>query len=180
MRSGKNRPKRGARRIQTDIQVHMHDGTPEARTRPDRDDLFMQTMARVIAPADISGTISLAWRYRDGAMPDAFWTFVPGLRRTRLTDPLNRSDGFLGSDISLDDGNFFDAKPEDFTFTVLGQQEQLVLIDPFALVTERRAAWGTRSGGDRDGSPFLWVLSSTGSSPTREACTSRGLTVPSK
>lgn len=121
------------RRIQTDVQMHMLDGSPEALLRRDRADLFMQTIARVVAPADIAGTISLTWRFRDGGRPDSFWSFVPGLRRARQVDPLNRSDGFLGSDLSLDDGNFFDAKPEDFTFKVLRRQDQLVLVDPFGL-----------------------------------------------
>jgi hypothetical protein len=121
------------RRIRTDFQVRVHDGTPESRGGPPGDELFLQTLARVMAPADLAGTVSLSWRYRDGARRDAYWTFVPGLRRARMMDPLNRSDGFLGSDLSLDDGNFFDAKPEDFTFTLLGRGDQLVLIDPFAL-----------------------------------------------
>jgi hypothetical protein len=121
------------RRIQTDVKMHVQEGAPDARAGRDGDDLFVQAIARVVAPADLCGTVSLTWRHRDGAKHDSFWTFVPGLRRPRLMDPLNRSDGFLGSDLSLDDGNFFDAKPEDFTFTVQGRQDQLVLIDPFAL-----------------------------------------------
>jgi hypothetical protein len=48
-------------------------------------------------------------------------------------NPLNRSDGFLGSDLSLDDGPFFDGKPEDFTFRLLERSDMLVLMDPFAL-----------------------------------------------
>ena len=42
------------------------------------------------------------------------WAFVPALRRVRAVSPANRSDGYLGSDISGDDGFFFDGKPEDF------------------------------------------------------------------
>jgi hypothetical protein len=61
------------------------------------------------------------------------WTYVPGIRRTRQVSPLNRSDGFLGSDISLDDGPFFDAKPEEFTYRLLGREDQLVLIDPYSV-----------------------------------------------
>jgi hypothetical protein len=46
---------------------------------------------------------------------------------------LNRSDGFLGSDISLDDGSFFDGKPEDFTFRLIERRDQLVLMDPYSI-----------------------------------------------
>ena len=35
--------------------------------------------------------------------------------------PANRSDGFLGSDMSQDDGPFFDGKPEDFYRRSRGQ-----------------------------------------------------------
>jgi hypothetical protein len=39
----------------------------------------------------------------------------------------------MGSDISMDDGPFFDGKPEDFEFRLLGKKDQLILIDPFSL-----------------------------------------------
>ena len=37
-----------------------------------------------------------------------FLQLVPALRRVRAVSPANRSDGYLGSDISGDDGFFFD------------------------------------------------------------------------
>jgi hypothetical protein len=43
--------------------------------------------------------------------------------------PANRSDGFLGSDQSQDDGFFFDGKPEDFTWKVVGHKEAIRLVD---------------------------------------------------
>ncbi|NJR44255.1 hypothetical protein HC761_02160 [bacterium] len=42
---------------------------------------------------------------------------MPALRRVRAVSPANRSDGFLGSDMSQDDGPFFDGKPT-FDFNV--------------------------------------------------------------
>jgi hypothetical protein len=41
---------------------------------------------------------------------DSSWSYVPALRRVRAVSPANRSDGFLGSDVSQDDGRFFDGK----------------------------------------------------------------------
>lgn len=120
------------RRIGTEVSTLLYDGSPESQTLPNPGDLLMQSLAKVVAPADLSGTISLTWRYRD-TRPDSLWTYVPGLRRARSVSPLNRSDGFLGSDISLDDGPFFDGKPESFTFRLLGRQQQLVLMDPFSI-----------------------------------------------
>jgi len=121
------------RRIVTDVQTLLYDGAPEARDRPNPENLLMQRFARVTWPRDLDGTVSLTWRYRDPAQHDSLWTYVPGLRRVRTVDPLNRSDGFLGSDISLDDGYFFDAKPEDFTFRLLERRDQLVLMDPYSI-----------------------------------------------
>jgi hypothetical protein len=119
------------RRIGTDILMRVYEGSPESRGRENPDGLTMQQVARVVTPADLNGTVSLTWRYRAGNQPDSMWTYVPGLRRPRQVNPLNRSDGFLGSDISLDDGAFFDGKPESFTLRVVGRQEMLVLVDPF-------------------------------------------------
>lgn len=121
------------RRIVAEYQTRMYDGAPEIRARPNADNLVLQTLVRVVSPADLNGTLSLTWRFRDANRHDSFWTYVPGLRRPRQVSPLNRSDGFLGSDISLDDGQFFDGKPEDFTFRLLGRQEQLVLMDPHGI-----------------------------------------------
>lgn len=121
------------RKIRTDVTMRMYDGSNDARGRENPEGVFYQTLARVVWPADLNGIVSLSWRYRRGDMPDASWTYVPGLRRVRQVDPLNRSDGFLGSDLSLDDGAFFDAKPEDFEFRLLGREDGLVLFDPYAL-----------------------------------------------
>ncbi len=121
------------RRLSTDVLTLMYDGTADARGRANPNNLLLQTMARVVSPADLAGTTSLTWRFRDGDKHDSLWTYVPGLRRARQVSALNRSDGFLGSDISLDDGSFFDSKPEDFIFRLVERREQLVLVDPFSV-----------------------------------------------
>ena len=124
------------RRIVAEYQTRMYDGAPEVRARPNGNNLVLQTLVRVVSPADLNGTLSLTWRFRDADRHDALWTYVPGLRRPRQVSPLNRSDGFMGSDVSLDDGQFFDGKPEDFTFRLLGRQDQLVLMDPHGVSGE--------------------------------------------
>jgi len=121
------------RRILTDVQQRMYDGTPEARDRPNPANLLLQTVATVVSPADLAGTVSLTWRYRDPTQRDALWTYIPGLRRARQVSPLNRSDGFLGSDVCMDDGPFFDGKAEDFSYRLLERRDQLVLVDPFSV-----------------------------------------------
>lgn len=81
-------------------------------------------------PADLEGTASLNWRYRDAGKRDSQWAFVPMLRRVRQVSPANRSDGYLGSDISADDGFFFDGKPEDFEWKLVEKRQGMRVVDP--------------------------------------------------
>ena len=95
--------------------------------------LFWQMLAMTVAPADVYGTAALSWRFKDAEKRDALWAYVPALRRVRQVSPSNRSDGFLGSDMSQDDGPFFDGKPEDFTWKLVGEKEMLRLTEPLEL-----------------------------------------------
>ena len=90
-------------------------------------------MGVVKTPADLQGTASLTWRYRDPGKRDSVWAYVPALRRVRAVSPANRSDGYLGSDISGDDGFGFDGKPQDFEWTLKGRKPMLRLVDPRSL-----------------------------------------------
>ena len=134
------------RQISTDVLMRVYDGSPESAGRANPNGLLLQTLARVVSPTDLAGTNSLTWRYRAGDRADGFWTYVPGLRRPRQVNPLNRSDGFLGSDISLDDGPFFDGKAESFEFRLLGRQDMLVLVDPYGVRDEAELAPVTGGG----------------------------------
>jgi Protein of unknown function (DUF1329) len=95
--------------------------------------LQSQFLGVSLKPADLEGTASLSWRYRDPDKRDSVWAFVPALRRVRAVSPANRSDGYLGSDISGDDGFFFDGKPEDFTWKLVGKRDGLRIVDPNAV-----------------------------------------------
>ncbi len=147
------------RSIEVDSWVKHYDGQHPRFREPEADrELLTQTLADVRAPADVAGIVSLSWRYRDAARRDAIWTYVPALRRVRQVSPANRSDGFLGSDLTQDDGTYFDGKVQDFTWRLVGEQDLLVLFDrpsfedPAAL--ERLPDGGWRmlvSGGARVG-----------------------------
>lgn len=50
--------------------------------------------------------------------------------------PANRSDGFLGSDITQDDGPFFDGKPTELEWELVGEAEMYRLADPYSLNEE--------------------------------------------
>lgn len=95
--------------------------------------VLFQQFVSTDSPADLQGINALVWRYRD-TRRDSTWSYVPALRRVRQVTPANRADGFLGSDMSQDDGSYFDAKPEDFTWKLLGEGEQLFQFDRAAVL----------------------------------------------
>ncbi len=118
------------RAVEVDSWIKHYDGQHPRFREPNADrELLTQTLAEVRAPADVNGIVSLAWRYRGADRRDALWTYVPALRRVRQVSPANRSDGFLGSDLTQDDGPYFDGKVEDFTWKLVGEQDLLVLFD---------------------------------------------------
>jgi len=111
------------RRIEIDVHFKYYDGQPpefQERVGENPLNVLNRTMAVVKSPADVQGIVSLNWRFREGDKQDQSWTYVPALRRVRPVNPANRADGFLGSDLSQDDGAYFDAKPEEFDFKLVG------------------------------------------------------------
>src|SRR5262249_37057249 len=91
--------------------------------------LLFQLLAVTTSPADLQGTAALSYRFRDPTKRDLSWAYVPALRRVRAVSPANRSDGFLGSDQSQDDGFFFDGKREDFVWKLAAHRDGLRLAD---------------------------------------------------
>jgi hypothetical protein len=122
------------RRMDVEASFKYYDGVPaNERPKENPQNLSVQFLTVVQAPTDVNGTAALSWRYLDPRKRDSSWSFVPALRRVRAVSPANRSDGFLGSDMSQDDGPFFDGKPEDFSWKLKGTTDQLRLIDPLSL-----------------------------------------------
>jgi hypothetical protein len=129
------------RRTTQDVNFKFYDGQLE-RYRPENPQNYsMQFLTTAMTPTDLFGTTALSWRYRDADKRDSNWVYVPALRRVRAVSPANRSDGFLGSDMSQDDGPFFDGKPEDFTWKLVGEREQYRLIDPLSLEGKSNSRW---------------------------------------
>jgi len=112
------------RRISEDVHFKYYDGNPPEFQKligANPLNLLSRTLGLVTEPADLQGIVSLNWRFRDGDKKDNDWSYIPTLRRVRAVNPANRADGLLGSDISEDDGPYFDGKPEDFRFRLIGQ-----------------------------------------------------------
>ena len=129
------------RRSDQNVRFMFFDGVPEAERVPNPQNFLSQSLIAVTGPADLNGTAALTWRYRDAGKRDSAWSYVPALRRVRAVSPSNRSDGFLGSDMSQDDGPFFDGKPEDFTWSFKEKREELTVVDPGNLRGEAKSVW---------------------------------------
>lgn len=124
----------GVDRISTndiDFQYYQNQA-PEYRV-DNPQDFTWQFIAITRTPADLEGTVAMSFRYQDPKKRDSVWTYVPAMRRVRPVSPANRSDGFLGSDLSQDDGNFFDAKPEDFVWKTVGLRDNLRMVDAVSI-----------------------------------------------
>jgi len=151
------------RRLDVDVRFMYYDGVPEEeRLKANPQNFLYQQLVVVESPNDVQGTGSLSWRFRDPQKRDASWAYVPALRRVRAVSPANRSDGFLGSDMSQDDGPFFDGKPEDFEWKMKGEVEQYRFVDPMNLEGKSSDVWvgaGWRANWPAD-SKFLGYMDS--------------------
>jgi len=126
------------RRMATDVYQKYWDGQPDSyRPKENPQNFLFQQLTTVTKPADLEGTVAMTHRFRDPKQRDQVWTYVPALRRARAVSPANRSDGFIGSDMAQDDGSYFDGKPEDFTWRLVGEGKMLVMMDREAMLEQR-------------------------------------------
>ena len=136
------------RQLGTDVYQRYFDGQPEKyRPQSNSQNFLFQQISGVTRPADVQGTVALTHRFRDPTKRDQVWSYVPALRRVRATSPSNRSDGFLGSDMSQDDGSYFDGKPEDFDWKLVGEGDMLFLYDRKAMLEKRHEIRALPDGG---------------------------------
>ena len=154
------------RQVTNEVWQKYYDGQPPGRPRSDNpNNLLFQQLVETRWPADLQGTVALTWRYRD-TKRDSMWAYVPAVRRVRAISPTNRSDGFLGSDMSQDDGVYFDGKPEDFTWRYVGDAEMLCLYDRAAILQGEHDIRPVAGGGWRvvsaPGPRFAWEAPDAG------------------
>ena len=129
-----------------DVFFMYYDGQSEPYRTDNPKNLLMQFIATTTFPTDLQGTTALGWRYRDPDKRDSSWAYVPTLRRVRSVSPTNRSDGFLGSDMSQDDGPFFDGKPEDFEWKLVESKDVYRVVDPLSLEGKGEYKWLPNGG----------------------------------
>jgi Protein of unknown function (DUF1329) len=123
-------PKGVDRQSLQDVYAQYYENQNPTHREPNPQNFSWQLLSNAKTPADLQGTAALSNRHRDPSKRDSVWTYVPALRRVRAVSPANRSDGFLGSDLSQDDGNFFDGKPEDFEWRTVGLRDGVRIVDP--------------------------------------------------
>jgi Protein of unknown function (DUF1329) len=141
----------GADRISNqDVYIQNYDNQNPMYRVPNPHDFSSQSLAVSMSPADLQGTAALNYRFHDPKKRDAAWVYVPALRRVRAVSPANRSDGYLGSDMSQDDGHFFDGKPEDFEFKAVGMRDGLRIADKYSIRGEGGPLVWQSSGGWRN------------------------------
>lgn len=136
------------RRLDVVVYFKYFDGVPEAERPENKGNFLVKFLNLVVSPADVNGTANITWRYRDPGKRDSSWAYVPALRRVRQVSPANRSDGFLGSDTSQDDGPFFDGKVEDFTWKYVKTVDQLRIVDPLNQEGKSTSVWLKDGGWD--------------------------------
>jgi hypothetical protein len=132
-------------------QNHWIGSPPRLVPQQNPQSLLEESLTVVESPQDVYGTAQLGVRFRDDKQ-DLNWAYVPALRRVREVSPANRSDGFLGSDISQDDASFFDGKVTNFDFKLVGEGEMLCVADPVSLagIYPKRMPSPQYPGGWRD------------------------------
>jgi len=108
-------------------------GLIEARELPNKRRMEIYSLVSVRKPYDLAGTAQMFWRYQSKKQDDNF-AYVPAIRRVRRLSPANRSDGFLGSDLTIDDVLIYNGKIPDFEWKLLGQQDVLAAFQSRDLV----------------------------------------------
>src|SRR5215813_3640869 len=79
-----------------------------------------------VAPYEVVGVVTMEWAYLDPKQWNSLWTFVPALKRVRVLNAANGSDGLFGSDLAHDDPYLFSGKVPYFTWKLVGAQDALV------------------------------------------------------
>jgi len=89
-----------------------------------------QTLRRLIiagvTPYEVVGLVTLEWAYLDPKQWNSLWTFVPALKRIRVLNAANGSDGLFGSELAHDDPYLFSGKVPYFTWKLVAVQDVLV------------------------------------------------------
>ncbi len=115
-----------------------------------KEDVTYKEISLYLAPADLFGTASLAWRWNSPEKWDSGWMYVPSLRRVRRVSAANRSDPVGGTDYMMDDVNGYAGKVEFFKWKLLKKTTMLVPYIPdedgITVTFPRKCQWEPKRG----------------------------------
>lgn len=80
-------------------------------------------------PYDVAGTRFITERSLDPHEEDQISSFLPSQRRVRRLSAQERADGFMGSDMNMDDFEGFSGRVLDWSWTYLGKRQVLHVTD---------------------------------------------------
>jgi hypothetical protein len=93
------------------------------------DGLMKAMLMRNLVPDAIKNIMTLSYRYIDPKKPDDTYVYLPSLRRVLRGEAGQRSTPIVGSTQALDDFNIHDGRIPDFTYTIVGEQKVLAVVD---------------------------------------------------
>ena len=94
---------------------------------PNPGKLRYRDLTVVLEPFDVAGTAQLTLRHIDGS-EDELYVYVPAIRRVKRMSGANRSDPYMGSDISVDEGTCWAGLTSSFKWTFVEERNALFLM----------------------------------------------------
>lgn len=95
----------------------------------DADTQHFKDWMQFTEPFDMRGTAFVIERYRDPHEPDQVNSYLPTERKIRRLSAKERSDRFLGSEMTLDDFEGFSGRVLDYDWQYRGQKHVLHVVD---------------------------------------------------
>ncbi len=117
--------------LQNDYYRYNFWGTTEAKDDGNANNMMFMEVTVVVAPYDVSGTAQLTYRKIDGS-DDQLYVYIPAIRRTKRMSGANRSDPFMGSDFTIDDGNGWLGNTSKMKWTYITEKIGLMAIAKYS------------------------------------------------
>lgn len=98
---------------------------PPVPELPNPENVIYKEMLQVYDPKDAAGIGFVQIRYKSEKKDDETWAYVPALRRVRRMSAAQRTDAYLGSDITIEDFYGFSGKVSEYNWKVIGSKKVL-------------------------------------------------------
>jgi len=119
--------KRGFERIVDCFWLHYLFWARSDGEQPNPNKFRFMHLIGVTKPFDIAGLNQLTYRKLDGSA-DEFYVYIPAIRRVKKMSGSNRSDPYVGSDITMDDGGGFAGQTNSMTWRLIDERVGLICV----------------------------------------------------